>query len=607
MRFPHSLSSAIRCVATLIAAALCVCSLVSARVIELPPEEGDMTLKLREALEGVESKDVTIVLSKGTYLFKPDYATQRYCYVTNHNNGLKNIIFPLSGFDSVTIEGNGAELVFHGQVLPFRIEDCDKVRIRDLSIDWDYPFTFLGEVVATNEEEGWRDIRPVQKGYSWKLEKGKLVFPNIDGFKYKIMGATLPFDAKEKRVSHGAWDQYSDPEHVERRPGGILRFHEKLKQYPPVGSLLSSKGGMDENRYAPAFQLMNSRDIVFDGVVVHHALGMGFLFERCEDIVIRRSGVYLKEGTNRVISALADATHFCNCKGDILIENSRFENMLDDTTNVHGTYVVVDEVLNERTVRATYGHFQQLGFEFAGVGDEVWFIHSPDPSRGDVNTVESVREINENYFELRFEEKLPDALAVGDILENKTWNPTFTFRGCIARDHRARNIVIKTPHKIVIEDNEFSSMMSSIFFRGETFFWYESGAVSDVLIRNNRFEYCAYSAMEHAVLYVTPRLGKSFDKSIRYDRNIRFVDNHIRTFDNRIVWADRVEGLVIKGNTIEKVDQGDQLHPEAALFDFKNCSDVEISGNRYIGSYAKAIEADASSRETLQVSNNEGF
>ena len=50
---------------------------------------------------------------------------------------------------------------------------------------------------------------------------------------------------------------------------------------------------------------------------------------------------------------------------------------------------------------------------------------------------------------------------------------------------------LKTPGKIVIEDNDFSSHMSSIFFRGEMFHWYESGAVEDVLIRNNRFDYCA--------------------------------------------------------------------------------------------------------------------
>ena len=47
----------------------------------------------------------------------------------------------------------------------------------------------------------------------------------------------------------------------------------------------------------------------------------------------RRSGNAPCPHTQRVISTTADATHFVNCKGDILIENCRFENMLDDGTN----------------------------------------------------------------------------------------------------------------------------------------------------------------------------------------------------------------------------------------------------------------------------------
>ena len=83
-------------------------------------------------------------------------------------------------------------------------------------------------------------------------------------------------------------------------------------------------------------------------------------------------------------------------------------------------------------------------------------------------------------------------------------------RGNSFEKHRARNVVIKTPLPIVIEDNDFSSHMSAIFLRGETFYWFESGNVENVFIQNNRFRDCASSGMEHAVLYVTPRLGKTF-------------------------------------------------------------------------------------------------
>ena len=94
------------------------------QVIAIDLVEGaDMTPIVRAALEGASDSDVKVVFSKGVYSFRPDYAAEQYCYITNHGNGLKKIAFPLEGFDSIEIEGNGAEFIFHGQIAPFRFED----------------------------------------------------------------------------------------------------------------------------------------------------------------------------------------------------------------------------------------------------------------------------------------------------------------------------------------------------------------------------------------------------------------------------------------------------------------------------------------------------
>ncbi len=595
------------CSVILILVLFCSSSVLAKEVIEIKHTNEDATSLVRKAIEGISDKDVQIVFEKGTYRFMPDYAAEKYCFITNHENGLKKIIFQAEGLNSIEIDGNGSEFIFHGQVLPFLFEECKSVSVKNLSIDWDIPFLFLGEVMAVNKEEGWRDVKPFNEGYSWKLKKGRLEFPNIDGFKFSIPGSSLAFDADTKDVVHGAWDRTSNPRWIEKRKGGILRFHEELKNYPPVGSLLNSKGPKGENRYAPAFHVKSSKNIIFEDVVIHHALGMGFLYERSEDIQILKSGIYLAEGSNRVITTIADATHFCNCKGDILVEDCRFENMLDDGTNVHGTYVMVDKILSAKTVRVCLEHFQQLGFEFAGKDDVLWFIHQPSVDKASEGTVASVKVVNDRFIDLTFVNDLPKKLVKGDLLENKTWNPTFTMRGCTIRHHRARNVVLKTPLKTVIENNYFSSMMSSILFRGETFYWFESGIVEDVTIRNNHFEYCAYSGSEHAVMYVTPRLGKTFNQNQLYDRNIRFVDNTIKTFDNRIVWADRVDGLLISGNKITKTNEVKSLYPNAPLFELMNCKDVKITKNEYSGNHKNILEADEVSKKTLEFKGNKGF
>lgn len=577
-------------------------------VIEFKHQDADMTMEIRKAIENSTDKNIKLVFERGIYNFRSDYAVGKYVYITNHGNGFKKIIFNFEGFESVEIVGNGSEFIFHGAIAPFIFEDCQKVNVTDLILDWDIPFAFQADVLAVNKEAHYIDVKPYTSGFSWDLVKGKIRFPNIDGFQYSSLGSTLPHIKETKAIDYGAWDMHLDPQFVEELSHGVLRLYQKdLNYYPRVGTVLNSKGDREKDRYAPAFLTRRSSQIVFDRVVIHHALGMGFLFERSEEISIINSGVYIREGSERMISATADATHFANCKGAVLVENCRFEGMYDDGTNVHGTYVEVDTILDQRTVRVALKHFEQMGFQFAGAEDEIWFVQSPNPQRAEQGLVESFVVINETYTDLTFVNDLPAGLSPGDLLENKTWNPDFTMRGTIIKDHRARNIIIKTPKRIIIEDNDLSSMMSSIMLRGETFFWFESGNVTDVLIRNNRFLHCAYGGPEHAVLKVSPRLGKTFDQSMTYDRNIVFENNTIETFDNRIVWADRVDGLLIKGNTIKQTFTEKPQYPEAYMFDLENCKNVEILNNTYEGSCEKSLSVDTVSRKTLIIKKNNGF
>ncbi len=582
-------------------------SLTAKEVIRIQPQEGDMTAKVRDLLENAKDKELELIFEKGVYHFNPDYAVGKYCAITNHDNGWKKIIFLLEGYDQINIIGNGAELIFHGRALPFQFINCGKINISGLTIDWDIPFTMQGTVIATNQKEDWIDLKMFNEGFSWKLRKGQLNFPNIDDYNYTRPGSSLAWNAKEKRVAHGAWDMNSMPKWVEKKANGIIRIHEKRKRYPAVGDILNFKGPKGENRYAPAVHIVSSKNIHIEKVIVHHALGMGFLLEKSENATLSNCGVYVREGSDRVISATADATHFCNCKGDILVENCRFQHMLDDGTNVHGTYMEVEKIVDNHTLIVGFGHFQQSGFDFTAAGDEIWFIQQPSPQRGVTNTVKSTRIINEMLIEISFVNTLPKDIKEGDLVENKTWNPTFTMRGCTIKDHRARNIVVKTPKKVVIEDNDLSSMMSSILFRGESFYWFESGSLEDVTIQNNRFNYCAYSGSEHAVLYITPRLGKSFDQTASYDRNIKFCNNTITTFDNRIVIADRVDGLLIKKNEITHQPTQKSLYPEAPLFDFTNCKNVKIIDNTYHGKHQKIYKTDQASQSNVQTKNNKGF
>lgn len=581
---------------------------VEVTTIKISPTGGDFVEQVRSKIEAVESRHLKIILETGVYQANPTFASEKYCTITNHGNGLKKILFPIKGFKSVEVVGNGASIICHGQIFPFLFEECERVSVSDVTINWDIPFTFLAEVIAVDPEHGWRDMRPLTDGFSWNFSEGMIHYPNIDGFNYSYLGSTLPFDKESKRVVAGAIDITSSPTKIENRGDGIYRMYEKLRYYPPVGSLLSSKGDRENDRYAPAFDFKECANISLNNITIHHALGMAFLFERSENITIEGCKVVVEEGSPRVITSTADATHFANCKGNILIEDCTFENMLDDGTNGHGTYVTVQRIIDNKRVLVALEHFEQLGFKFAEAGDEMWFILAPSPSRHSTNVVSKVYTVNEKYIVLTFENNLPEGLKIGDIVENKTWNPTFTMRGCTIQNNRARSIVLKTPLKTVIEDNYFSSMMSAVFFRGESHYWYESGAVEDIVIRNNYFKNTGDCGTQHAVLYITPLLGKTFDTNTTFDKNIVFENNTIDSYLPRLVIAERTEGLVVRNNKIIRNEEGVAPFPSDPLIELINCKDATIENNEYIGAAVEnLLECDDVSKSTLTISNNRGL
>ena len=173
-------------------AILLISSHISAKeIIRIPHAEGDMTATIRKAIENTKDKEIQLIFEKGTYLFLPDYALGKYKYITNHGNGYKKIIFNFEGFNSVEIDGQGSEFIFHGQVAPFVFTSCQNITVKNITIDWDIPFSFQGDVLAVNEAEHYIDIKPYTKGFSWKLIKEQIVFPLIDGFEYAHLGSTL--------------------------------------------------------------------------------------------------------------------------------------------------------------------------------------------------------------------------------------------------------------------------------------------------------------------------------------------------------------------------------------------------------------------------------
>lgn len=544
--------------------------------------ETDITATLLEALSSLPKHSAKLVLPAGRYYITPELLAERWMAITNHDNGVKRIAFLLEDFQDLVIEGHDTQLLFSGYVLPFLVKDSRRVVIRGLSIDWTTPFFIQGEVISSDLEAGQYTLRMYEKGYEWRIEDSRIVFP-LSVTPFNSLGESLLFDKESRCPVYRSKDfdmhRKSNDIRVRRNGDGTVTFFERLRSRPEPGTVFTFKGPMGGNRYAPAFHVIGSGDVRIEEVNIYHAPGMGVLAERSENIALERVNVLLPPGSDRMISTTADATHFCNCRGRVSIENCRFENMLDDASNVHGTYAEVVKRLARNRVQVRLGHFQQAGFEFAGVGDEIWFIVAPSRSRSVTGTVQEVEALDELNLVLTFRDPLPEELKAGDIFENKSWNTSeYLVRNCVFRNHRARNLVIKTPGRVVVKHNEFASMMPAILIRTDMSFWYESGAVNDVLIAENRFGDCVTGGGRFGVIAIANSREERFADEPMH-RNIRIENNFFRTFDANILDAEYVDGLVFRGNRIERSGTYEPISPERAVLILKHNRNMTIEAN----------------------------
>ena len=84
-------------------------------------------------------------LPEGRYDIWPEGATRKEYYISNTSteqecpSKVKTVGLMLHEIDDLTIEGNGATLMYHGKMTTIALEHCDGVRINNLHIDFERP------------------------------------------------------------------------------------------------------------------------------------------------------------------------------------------------------------------------------------------------------------------------------------------------------------------------------------------------------------------------------------------------------------------------------------------------------------------------------------
>lgn len=538
-----------------------------------------------------ECKDgeaVILRFEEGRYNFHEKGCAEREYYISNHDQtNPKKVGLALEDMKNLTVDGQGAELIFHGRMLPVSLLRSENCTLKNLHIDFENPHISQVKVIENDPQKGivfepaqWVKYRITKDGFFETFGDGWTMRHNYG----------IAFEGDTKHLVYNTSDVYCPIKGVkEIAPRRILVPEWKDQRLVP-GTVMALRGWY---RPTPGIFLSHDVNTTIENVQVHYAEGMGLLAQLCENITLDKFGVCLRgENDPRYFTTQADATHFSGCKGKIVSRNGLYEGMMDDAINVHGTYLKVVKRVDDRTLVGRYMHNQAWGFEWGCIGDEVQFVRSNTMELiGETNRIASIRPYDKEQiagareFLITFAEPVDAAIneKSGFGIENLTWTPEVLFAGNVIRNNRARGTLFSTPKATVVEDNLFDHTSgAAVLLCGDCNGWYETGACRNVIIRKNRFVNALTNLFQftNAVISIYPEIPNLKDQQKYFhggkDGGIVIEDNVFETFDAPILYAKSVDGLVYRRNVIKVNHDYKAFHPNQRRFWLERVTNVSI-------------------------------
>ncbi|MCG3177959.1 MAG: Alpha-1,3-galactosidase B [Phycisphaerae bacterium] len=508
-----------------------------------------------------------LVLEKGRYDFSPPASKM-------------GIVF--NGAAGVTVDGNGATLMFSGLMNGLGFGKCRDVEVRNLTIDWARPPFSVGKVVATGE--GTFDVQVEE------------AFPVSGG---EPVGAWMEYDAKTRHPLRQGAEGYDDVASTE------LLGPQKLRVKLKGGRVRARVGSLVVLRHQVygynAINFHECTGVAVRDVTILTAPGMGVIGHQSADIAIERLSVVPRG--ERIMSTTADATHFNACRGKITMTDCRFAGMGDDATNVHGMWHRIVGVEPDGTVLTKCRNDWLMP---PSPGD---LMELTDPAtilpaatvKVEAVTVDPAAKVHR----LKLAGGPPKALKEGWFLGDTDWAPKLVIRGCRVESNRARGFLIQTRDALV-EGNTFRGCTGAgIHVCTDVGHWTESIGTRDVTIRNNTFEECCgATASMNATIEVFAHLPSwKYAPLPGVHRGVRIEGNVIRDSDNGGIFIACADGAVVAGNTIQRCSRRPRNNSARAAIHLLNSRNVKIEGNTFDGPITIGPGCDPA---TLQIQDGSG-
>lgn len=510
-------------------------------------------------------------------------------FIEGMNRKNRKFGIDLSGLSNVLISGNNTNVYFHGEIMGINMDSCKDVYIRNINIDWGrVPYS----TATILENDG--------KTFKVEVHEGYPVDENTE------IRAFLEFDKNAFIPRVKGNDIYGDVENVEYLGNQTLEItfknHHKIA---PEGTLVVLRHYLYEY---DCFMINNSKNLYFENVNIYSAPGMGVRAYTSENMYFNRFNVKLKPNTDRLMSVTADAMHFIDCKGDLKVTNSLFENTGDDALNVHGMYLVITSIENSNTVYAV----NPRGYNFKpDVGDEIEINDPHNMELYQTVTVENVED-SETGYKITFVEDLNSNISEGELLGNTTRTANLIFNNNVVRNKRCRGILVQT-RKVSIENNTFANLSdAAILVTCDSGDWYESLSSRDIIIRNNKLLKNNYGLGGSQGDITVISFGTNYNIGVAgIQKNILIENNFISSSANSGIALNSAENVVVRHNLISNVGVLPKIGTYNSGIYMSNIEDVTLEKNNIISNSSKDFKminlGAYVELESISVISNLGF
>ena len=490
----------------------------------------------------------------------------------------------LDGFKDFTVNAEGVTLLLKTiNTSAVMMNNCENVTVKGITCDFDKPTLFWGQIFNIDPDGFYMDVA-IDPGY--QLDWKKMISSGGGGY---------IFDRDTGYMLEGSSSFHTNSGKVEQLTANTFRIHGTAgprQKGLEIGDYLGSIGYETSGGY----KLTGCKNVTLENITIHDGTHQIF------DIHGEGGNKYINVKmtpaprplgciTDRLVAARGDGLHATCLRTGPQVYDSLFEQMLDDGTNIHGTFSKVVGIEGNKAIIGISG--AQLPY---WAGDDLRF-YSPDTvenSQCFVKTCEVLTgytpktNLNESvgsavysankYYAVTLDGK--KNFKVGDWVVNRNWTcGGYVYKNSTFRGMNSRAVLIKGGDGL-IENCTVSNGGNFGLCIAPEFDWTEAGFAENVTVRNCTFHSSGWARKNGAGLAVcgggggsTPARGQDHD-SITVE-GCTFYGN---TYHD--LWMSEGKNFVIRNNTfmgdlgINPIDAPETIHLE-------NCDNVTLSGNIY--------------------------